>query len=257
MKQNIENLIDIMALLRTPEKGCPWDIKQSFDTIAPYTIEEAYEVYDAIEKNDMAALKDELGDLLLQVVYHSRMAEEQNIFSFNDVAAIICEKMIRRHPHVFGESDKKDWHEKPMASWETQKAKERQKQKTLDGVALALPALMRAIKLQARAARVGFDWPDVKQVFDKIKEEILELEVEIENNNQINIVDEMGDLLFALANLARKLNVDAEQALRKTNQKFINRFEYIEKKLAEKGQKPEDATLDEMEAYWQEAKKYT
>ena len=254
MTRKIENLIDIMALLRNPERGCPWDIEQSFATIAPYTLEEAYEVYDAIVKKDITALKDELGDLLLQVVYHSQMAKDNQLFDFNDVVEAICEKMIRRHPHIFGSFNKDDWQEKPIASWENQKAKERKTGKTLDNIALTLPALTRAIKLQSRAARVGFDWAETKQVFDKIKEETNELEIEINNLEQAKIENELGDLIFAIANLARKLNVDAEEALRKTNQKFISRFEYIEQKLAKQNKKPEDASLEEMEEIWQEAK---
>lgn len=254
MKRKIENLIDIMALLRDPQRGCPWDLKQTFQTIAPYTLEEAYEVYDAIEQNNLSALKEELGDLLLQVIYYAQMAQEQNLFGFDDLVQAICDKMIRRHPHIFGNFDRDDWQAKPIASWETQKANERHNQKTLEGVAKALPALTRAIKLQARAARVGFDWSSSQEIFAKIQEEIKELEIEINNLNPAKIEEELGDVLFVITNLARKLKINPEEALHKTNQKFIKRFEYIEQKLQAKKQKLSETSLDEMEVYWQEAK---
>ncbi|MBL8687898.1 MAG: nucleoside triphosphate pyrophosphohydrolase [Rhodospirillaceae bacterium] len=257
----IDRLIEIMARLRAPEGGCPWDLEQTFATIAPYTVEEAYEVADAIQRGDMTDLRDELGDLLLQVVFHARMAEELDAFAFDDVAKAIADKMTRRHPHVFGDAAERDV-DTQTVSWEATKAAERAEKakrgpaSALDGVALALPALMRAEKLQKRAARVGFDWPEARQVLDKIEEEIGELRAEIEAGAPKDAVeDEVGDLLFALANLARHLKVDPEAALRRCNAKFERRFHAIEKALAAEGRRPENASLEEMEALWQQAKR--
>jgi ATP diphosphatase len=250
-----------MAWLRDRQHGCPWDIEQNFRTIAPYTIEEAYEVADAIERNDMVALKEELGDLLLQVVYHAQMASEAEAFGFDDVAATIADKMVDRHPHVFGDLKIADADAQTI-SWEARKAAERAKKNgadpagTLDGVARALPALMRAEKIQKRAARVGFDWKTIGPVIDKIEEELGELRHELSagHADHNRITDELGDVLFAVANLARHCKVDPEGALRSTNDKFERRFRYVERRLAEQGRKPADATLEEMEALWQEAK---
>jgi MazG family protein len=250
----IDRLNAIMARLRDPERGCPWDREQDFATIAPYTIEEAYEVADAIARDDMAALKDELGDLLFQVVFHSRMAEERGAFAFGDVAEAISDKMLRRHPHVFGAADVGSADAQTVA-WEVHKAQERAGQGTLDGVALALPALLRAIKLQNRAARVGFDWPNLVPVMDKLREELGEIEHEIETGGSPErLEDEIGDLLFVIANVARHLKLDPEAALRRTNAKFERRFRRIEQKLVEKGKIPAQSTLDEMDALWDEAK---
>lgn len=261
---SLNDLLRIMADLRHPETGCPWDIEQDFKSIAPYTIEEAYEVADAISRNDMDSLKDELGDLLLQVVYHARMAEEDELFNFADVADAISSKMIRRHPHVFGDAVVAD-SEAQSVNWESIKAEERaQKQDSdkapsiLDDVPIALPAMKRAEKLQKRAARVGFDWPEIAPVFDKIREEIAELEAEVTADaGQDRIEDELGDLLFAVVNLARKIKVEPGSALRRTNLKFEQRFQFIEGMLAKEGRAPQDASLDEMEALWQQAKTET
>lgn len=257
----IERLLDIMARLRDPDGGCPWDVQQSFATIAPYTIEEAYEVSDAIDRHDPEDLKDELGDLLFQVVFHAQMAREENSFGFDDVVDAICDKMVRRHPHVFGDADVRSEQEQTRA-WEAQKAAERATDSgndgpasALDGVALPLPALMRAEKLQKRAARVGFDWPDMEPVFDKIGEEIGEIREVLENGRDADALrDEIGDLLFACVNLARHLAVDPEVALRQGNNKFERRFRRIEADLRERGKAPEDCSLDELEALWQAAK---
>lgn len=260
-QHTLADLLEIMAQLRHPEDGCPWDIEQDFKSIAPYTIEEAYEVADAIARNDMASLKDELGDLLLQVVYHARMAEEDGLFNFADVADAISSKMIRRHPHVFGDAVI-EGSEAQTANWETIKASERAEKQgddtppsMLDDVPVALPAMKRAEKLQKRAARVGFDWPAVAPVFDKIREEISELEAELAaGSGNERIEDELGDLLFAVVNLARKIKVEPGSALRQTNLKFEQRFRFIERMLADDGRTPQDASLDEMEALWQRAK---
>jgi len=251
----IDRLKDIMAQLRDPETGCPWDIEQNFLSIAPHTIEEAYEVVDAIEKNDMQSLKEELGDLLLQVIFYAQMANEQGLFNFEDVAKSINDKLVVRHPHVFGDKDIKTARQQE-ASWEDIKQQERANKgehSALDGVALALPALTRAVKLQKRAAKVGFDWPDVTQVLDKIEEEIDELKVEIKSEG--NIEEEYGDILFALANLGRKMKISPEEALKKCNSKFEKRFNYIEKSLKKINKTPEKSTLKEMESLWNEAKK--
>ena len=253
----LQRLLGIMARLRDPADGCPWDVAQSFRTIAPYTIEEAYEVAEAAEADDLPALKDELGDLLLQVVFHSRMAEEAGRFAFDDVARAISDKMMTRHPHVFAETEIADAAAQTVA-WEELKAQERAAKgaaSALDGVGPGLPALTRAAKLQRRAARVGFDWPAVTPVFDKIAEEIAELRQAIDTDEGADrIEDELGDLLFAVVNLARKLEHDPEQALRRACRKFERRFRRIETLLAEDGKQPGSASLDEMEAKWQWAK---
>ena len=259
MTTPIERLLAIMAKLRDPKGGCPWDLEQSFRTIAPYTIEEAYEVADAIERGDMADLKDELGDLLLQVVFHAQIAQDAGAFDFAEVASGIADKMVRRHPHVFGDTKVADA-EAQTVSWEAQKAAERAAKSgarptgALDGVSLALPALMRADKLQRRAQRVGFDWPEPAQVLDKIEEEIGELRAELDRKDPDRLEDEIGDLLFAVVNLARHLKVDSEAALRRCNQKFERRFRSIEERLAAAGRRPDQASLAEMEALWQAAK---
>jgi MazG family protein len=259
-KEPLARLLSVMAWLRDREHGCPWDIDQTFRTIAPYTIEEAYEVADAIDRDDMPALKEELGDLLLQVVYHAQMASESKAFGFADVAAAIADKMVDRHPHVFGDLNIADA-DAQTVSWEARKAAERAKKGdtpagTLDGVARALPALLRAEKLQKRAARVGFDWKTIGPVIDKIEEELSELRSELEAGtiDAARIQDELGDVLFATANLARHCKVDPEAALRSTNDKFERRFRYIERKLAEQGRTPSQASLEEMEELWQAAK---
>jgi MazG family protein len=250
-------VIDVMAHLRARDGGCPWDIEQTFETIAPYTIEEAYEVADAIERSDMPALKEELGDLLFQVAFHARMAEEQGVFDFADVAQALADKMIKRHPHVFGTGDARTADEQTSA-WETQKAEERAKKRPnaslLDDVPMALPALTRAEKLTKRAARINFDWPDPEQVLAKLDEELAELAEARVQGDQDAIAEEFGDALFVMANLARKLKVDPEDALRRANAKFVRRFQYIERALAEQartGPQP----LDDLEALWVEAKK--
>lgn len=255
----MKQLLEIMKALRDPENGCPWDIKQTFETIVPYTLEEAYEVADAIEQGDMQELKSELGDLLFQVVFYAQMADEQKQFDFDDVVEAVSEKLIRRHPHVFENAKYHDdaaLHE----AWERAKAEERdQRAETeeaslLDGVAQALPALKRAQKLQKRAARAGFDWPEVMPVLDKIEEEIAELRQAIQQEDQANIHEETGDLLFSCVNLARHLDVDAEESLRSTNRKFQTRFNFIEKQLAQQSKKLSQCSLDELEALWQLAK---
>lgn len=261
----LARLLAVMAWLRDRRHGCPWDIEQTFRTIAPYTIEEAYEVADAIARDDLPALKEELGDLLLQVVYHAQMAHEAGAFDFSDVAAAIADKMVDRHPHVFGDA-RVATAEAQTASWEARKAAERAAKAkgdhgarpagALDGIALALPALLRAEKIQKRAARVGFDWKDTGPVIDKIEEELGELRAELARSDVAadRLTDELGDVLFAVANLARHLKVDPEAALRATNDKFERRFRYIERRLADAGRTPSEATLEEMEALWQEAK---
>ncbi|HBN50189.1 MULTISPECIES: nucleoside triphosphate pyrophosphohydrolase [Thalassospira] len=259
----INALLDVMARLRDPDGGCPWDLEQNFATIAPYTIEEAYEVADAIAQNDMSELREELGDLLLQVVFHSQMATEEGHFTFEDVANSIVSKMIDRHPHVFGDGDaittdgvNQTW-EKIKAEERAQKAKTKgqQRHSALDGVASALPALMRAEKLTKRAARVGFDWPSTDEVFDKLHEEIGELQAELtENPDQDRIEDELGDMLFVMANLSRKLGVDPEVALRRANHKFTRRFHFIENELARDGRSAGQSDLEEMDALWNAAK---
>ena len=252
----IKPLLDIMARLRDPKSGCPWDIEQNFATIAPYTIEEAYEVAEAISSGDRTELRDELGDLLLQVVFHAQMAKEEGSFTFADVVQSIADKMIRRHPHVFGDEEIKTA-EAQTANWEKIKEAERKEKKserTLANIPTALPALMRAQKLQARAARVGFDWPDTQGVIAKIREELAEVEEAIASGDAAHTEEELGDLLFAVTNLVRFVKADAETALRATNAKFTRRFEYIEDALAKHGRSVSDASLDDMEALWTQAK---
>ena len=266
----IQRLLEVMARLRDPEGGCPWDVEQSFATIAPYTVEEAYEVADAIERADMPALKDELGDLLLQVVFHARMAEEDGLFDFETVARGIADKMVRRHPHVFGDVTVESAAAQTLA-WEDIKAAERAAQReaanggdkgagdephsVLDGVALSLPALLRAEKLQKRAARVRFDWSDTVRVFAKIEEELSEVKQEIEaGEDPDRLEDEVGDLLFTVVNLARHLKVDPEVALRRCNAKFERRFKWLERDFAARGEDPAAATLEQLEDAWQAAK---
>ena len=256
----LDRLLAIMAQLRDQERGCPWDRAQDFATIAPYTIEEAYEVADAIARGDTAALKDELGDLLFQVVFHARMAEEAGLFTFTDVAAAITDKMLRRHPHVFGTA-KISSATAQNEAWEAHKAAERlartsqteEPASVLDDVALALPALLRSAKIQQRAARLGFDWPDATGVFAKIEEEIAELKSELARNaDPATLEDEMGDILFAFANLARKLEIEPEAALRRATAKFERRFRRVEV-LA--GERAIGADLDALEALWQQVKR--
>jgi nucleoside triphosphate diphosphatase len=254
----ITRLLEIMARLRDTEHGCPWDRQQTFQSIAPYTIEEAYEVADAIEHDDMEALRDELGDLLLQTVFHARIAEEQGRFDFMDVARSINTKLVERHPHVFGDARFTDAEEQKR-DWESRKAFERKQQGvqgTLDGIPAGFPALTRAVKLQKRAARVGFDWADMEPVFAKIHEELAELQHEIAADaSEDRVRDELGDVLFAIANLARKLGIDPEQALRGTNHKFQRRFQRVEAGLAQQHKTPEQATLEEMDSIWEQAKR--
>jgi MazG family protein len=256
MTRPIDRLLAIMARLRDPAQGCPWDREQDFATIAPYTIEEAYEVADAIARGDMAALKEELGDLLLQVVFHARMAEEAGLFAFDDVANAIADKMLRRHPHVFGDVEIASVAAQNEA-WEAHKAAERKAsgsaESVLDGVASALPALLRAAKISRRAARIGFDWPDARAVIPKLIEEIGELEAELDRGAPAAALEEeMGDLLFAVANLARKLDIEPETALRRATAKFERRFRQVEALAAERGIGPD---LDALEALWQEVKR--
>ena len=267
--KDIQNLIAIMVALRTPETGCPWDLEQSFETIAPYTIEEAYEVIDAIERGDMVDLKDELGDLLLQVVFHARIAEEAQLFAFPDVVEAITKKLIRRHPHVFGDMNAHS-PKQVKTLWDDIKAQEKADRRparkaagyvdsepstsVLAGVPEALPALTRAEKIQSKASKVGFDWNDPLVVLDKIEEETVEIKDAIASGSKAEITEEIGDLLFAVVNLARHLKVDPEQALRLANNKFTKRFNYIEADLEAKNKPIKNATLDEMEALWQEAK---
>ena len=250
----LPRLLAIMARLRDPEAGCPWDVEQDFDSIAPYTIEEGYEVADAIARKDMGALRDELGDLLFQVVFHARMAEEAGAFAFGDVVRGVSDKMLRRHPHVFGDESRDKSADQQTVDWERVKAAERGAAGTLDGVAAGLPALTRAVKLQNRAARVGFDWPDAGAVLDKIAEETAELVEARDSGDAALVREEYGDLMFVMANLARHLRLDPEAALREANAKFVRRFESIEADLAADGRKPADSTLAEMDALWDAAK---
>lgn len=278
----LARLLEIMAALRTPGTGCPWDLAQTFATIAPYTIEEAYEVADAIERGDLTDLKDELGDLLLQVVYHSRIAQEQGAFAFDDVADAINRKMIRRHPHVFGtpqeraagaeagfwdrlkaqEKAEKAAERGALVSGSDPERTERKHRSLLDNTPLSLPALTRAIKLQNKAAGVGFDWPSLVPVFDKMREELAELEevagpsgaASLTTENRSAAQEEFGDLLFVMANVARHMNIDPEAALRAANAKFTRRFQHIERRLAEQGRAPAQSSLEDMDALWDEAK---
>ncbi|MGF9762644.1 nucleoside triphosphate pyrophosphohydrolase [Microvirga sp. 0TCS3.31] len=266
---DITRLLEIMAALRTPGTGCPWDLEQDFASITPYTLEEAYEVVDAIERGDLADLRDELGDLLLQVVFHARMAEEQGVFAFGDVVEAITEKLIRRHPHVFGST--RDLSPKEVKRlWDSIKAEEKAERKAerarmglapetdeagfIGGIPTALPALTRAQKLTAKAAKVGFDWPDAAQVVNKIHEELDEVKEAASSKNRDRIEDEIGDLLFSVTNLARHFEIDPERALRRTNAKFERRFRAVEQALGEQGRSLDEASLEEMERHWVAAK---
>jgi ATP diphosphatase len=261
--RDIQRLIEIMAALRTPGTGCPWDLKQDFSTIAPYTIEEAHEVADAIARGDLEDLKDELGDLLLQVVFHARMAQEQSTFEFGDVVQSITEKLIRRHPHVFGDTANLT-PEQVKGLWDKIKAEEKAERAlrrgsddetgALAGIPSGLPALARALKLQQKASKVGFDWNDPRAVLAKIREEADEIEAALDQMDRAAASDEIGDLMFALVNLARHLDVDADAALRATNTKFERRFRSIEAALTKLGKTPDQATLSEMDALWDDAK---
>jgi nucleoside triphosphate diphosphatase len=255
----LPRLLQIMRRLRDPDTGCPWDIEQDFASIAPYTIEEAYEVADAIERQDWPELEAELGDLLLQVVYHAQMAQEAGHFDFDSITARISDKMVARHPHVFGNESRDKSPEQQTVDWEKIKAAERAGKAqggVLDGVAIGLPALLRALKLQKRAARVGFDWPEIGQVLDKITEESRELTEARDSLTQAEIEEEFGDLLFVMANLGRHLDIDPEAALRGANAKFVRRFSYIEQELAARGSSPEQSDLAEMDALWNAAKQH-
>jgi nucleoside triphosphate diphosphatase len=264
--RDISRLLEIMAMLRTPDSGCPWDLQQNFATVAPYTIEEAYEVADAIARGDLDDLRDELGDLLLQVVFHARMAEERNAFSFGDVVEAITRKMIRRHPHVFADKNGQLTPSDVKGAWERIKAEEKAERATrrpakeaahnslLSGVKPGQPALIRAMELQRKASSVGFDWNDPRAVLHKIREEADEIEAALERNDTEELCAETGDLLFALVNLARHVGADPEHALRATNAKFERRFSYIERALAAQGRSLESASLDEMDALWNDAK---
>jgi nucleoside triphosphate diphosphatase len=253
----LPRLLEIMARLRDPETGCPWDLEQDFATIAPYTIEEAHEVADAIDRQAWGELEGELGDLLLQTVYHAQMAAEAGLFDFDSVTRTIADKMVARHPHVFGTESRDKTAEDQTRDWERVKAAERATKAeggVLDGVALGLPALVRAVKLQNRAARVGFDWPSTDEVIDKIVEEAEELHEAKQTKTEAEIFEEFGDLLFVVANLARHLKIDPEAALRAANSKFTRRFRSIEADLAAQGRRPEDSDLAEMDALWDRAK---
>ena len=255
---DVKRILNVMAALRHPETGCPWDLQQDFKSIAPYTLEEAYEVTDAIERDDMDDLKDELGDLLLQVVFHARLAEEAGLFNFDDVANAIADKMIRRHPHVFGDGQA-DTADAVRKSWEEIKAEEKAAKgkeandSLMNDIPVTLPGLSRAIKIQNRAAKIRFDWPDIEPVFDKLDEEVAEIREAVASGSQDAIEDEVGDLLFVVANIARHLKVDPEQAVRRTNGKFMARFKHVETLAAQSGRA--DLTLEELEAFWQLAKK--
>ncbi|MFM1891819.1 MAG: hypothetical protein RLZ44_896 [Pseudomonadota bacterium] len=257
----IEQLLDIMDRLRDPQGGCPWDLKQDFHTIVPYTLEEAYEVADAIARGDLGELREELGDLLFQVVFYARLGKERGAFDFDAVVAGICDKMLRRHPHVFGDADYRD-DEQLRQAWEQSKRQEREAKQVetrpsshMDGVARALPALVRAEKLQKRAARVGFDWPDAAGAFDKTREELVEIEEAVAGGDPAHIEEELGDLLFAMVNVTRLLGVDAEQALRGASDKFERRFRALERSLAEAGQsRLEELDLATLDRAWEQIK---
>ena len=258
----VDELLEIMRTLRDPIHGCPWDREQTFSSILSYSLEEIYELAGAIEQNDMQEIRDELGDVLFHLVFYAQMAQEAGEFDFRGVVENIVAKLQRRHPHVFGTERVRDAGEQRLA-WERIKSEERERQNgakdtplsLLDGISKALPAVIRAGKLQQRAATVGFDWDDTRQVLDKLDEELAELHYEIENGmDKQRITDELGDLMFACVNLARHVQVDPELALRQTNRKFEQRFNYIERRLAEQQRKPQDASLEEMEGLWQEAK---
>lgn len=253
---NLYRLLSIMQRLRDPEHGCPWDRQQSFASIVPYTIEEVYEVVDAIDRQDFSQLKDELGDLLLQIVYYAQMAREQNLFNFDDVVKNISDKLVRRHPHVFDEQ-----HESNITSWEEIKQIEREEKpkhkskSLLDDIPIAMPQLFRAKKIQKRVATVGFDWQEAKEVLNKVEEELIELKEVFETQvQQYRLEEELGDLLFSVVNLSRHLKINAEEALRKSNNKFIQRFQYLENQLTLEGKELNDCSLEELEAIWKEAK---
>jgi ATP diphosphatase len=264
--RDISRLLEIMAALRTPGTGCPWDLEQDFATIAPYTIEEAYEVADAIARNDLDDLRDELGDLLLQVVFHARMAEERNAFGFGDVVEAVTQKMIRRHPHVFADRDGRLTPSDVKGAWERIKTEEKAEramrrpesnvshQSLLSDVKAGQPALSRAMALQRKASSVGFDWNDPREVLRKIREEADEIEQALDRGDAAGLAEETGDLMFAMVNLARHVGVDPDLALRGTNAKFERRFAYIERTLESRGRSPTDASLAEMDALWDEAK---
>jgi nucleoside triphosphate diphosphatase len=259
--RKLDDLLAIMAALRTPVSGCPWDLEQTFQTIAPYTVEEAYEVLDAVDRADMDDLRDELGDLLLQVVFHARMAEEQGTFAFGDVVEAITAKLIRRHPYVFGEADasgaadvKRSW-EEIKAGERAAKARGGAPASALDGVSAALPGLSRALKLQARAGRVGFDWQDARLVLGKIAEETAEVQEALDSAGREEQEEEIGDLLFAVVNLARHLTIDPEAAMRRANSKFERRFRAVEAALSAQGKHPAQSSLDEMETLWRSVKR--
>lgn len=250
----IDKLRHVMKTLRDPDGGCPWDVAQDFRSIAKYTIEEAYEVVDAIERDDMRDLQDELGDLLLQVMFHAQMAEEQGTFNFNDVAEHVAEKMISRHPHVFGDiKNVKEAHQ-VIDVWEVQKERQKPRDSALDGVTKALPALMRAQKLQKRAARVGFEWPDVAGAIDKYKEEMAEFEEALQGTDRDHVTEEFGDVMFTLINIGRMLEIDVEDCTRKANEKFERRFRGMEQDIKGTFKEFSDATLDQMEEAWQRQK---
>ncbi len=260
MLKNTQNLLDIMSRLRHPEQGCAWDVKQNFTSLIPYLIEEAYEVIDAIERNDLDDLRSELGDLLLQVVFHAQIADEQGLFNFEQVSAGICDKLVRRHPHVFADAVF-DTDEQRHQAWEQAKANERlEKNKTkvpesvLSGVARSLPALIECEKIQDRAAHFGFDWPEVMPVFDKVLEELNEVKDAWQSGDQAHIQEEIGDLLLVTVNLARHLNVNAEIALKESTKKFSRRFQYIEQQVAASGQDLKNCELAELDALWDQAK---
>ena len=259
--QSVEQLLEIMARLRDPQGGCPWDRKQTYATIVPYTLEEAYEVADSIQRGDMGELRDELGDLLFQIVFYSQIAREEGHFDFNEVARGICDKMIRRHPHVFADAQYRDDRQLRQA-WEQQKAEERAQRSDTEapsqmaGVARALPALIRAEKLQKRAARVGFDWPEAQGAMDKIHEELVEVQAEMEEDDRTGLQDELGDLLFAMVNLVRLLGMDAEQTLSRANEKFERRFRAMEKSLQGAGhQDLNQLSLEELDEAWEAVKR--
>ena len=258
--ESVNELLAIMEKLRDPNDGCPWDVKQDFTTIAPYTIEEAYEVADAIERGDMQDLREELGDLLLQVIFHAQMASEKNLFSFSDVVDTLSEKLVRRHPHVFA-SENVESEDQLNALWEAEKTREREKKtasketSALDGLTVSLPALIRSVKIQKKVARVGFDWTELKPVIEKVYEELAEVEEAIRDFGEEEQEEELGDLLFAVSNMARHMKVDAETALAKANTKFTRRFKLLESEIKAQGRRVEDVPLQELEDIWQAMKK--
>ncbi len=261
---NLLRLLNIMQMLRDPEDGCPWDIQQTFDSIVPYTIEEVYEVADAIDQQDFEQLKDELGDLLLQVVYFTQMAREKNLFDFEDVARAICNKLVRRHPHMFGKHEIQGDLKQANKTWERVKQQERNEKNgsnsnsLLNDIPVAMPQLLRAKKIQKRVSNVGFDWKETNEVIGKVEEELNELkEVINTSNNQMALEEELGDLLFSVVNLSRHISVNAEEALRKGNKKFINRFQYLEQQIQSEGGDIENYNQEELERLWQKAKQAT